>query len=382
MSIDEKHVNGSGLAYIWNLIIDRFVKKEEGKVLSSNDYSDDEKDKLSKIEPAANKTIVENVFSSISSSNALSANKGRELNDKIEELSELVNADEVYILDDDDVEGDIPDDAVIAVFTNEEADEIDLTDFYTKPEIDEIIIKADFKKGKSAYEVAVECGFDGTEEEWISSLKGDPFEFEDYTDDQLLLLKGDKGDQGDPFKFEDFTEDQLLLIKGEKGDPFEFEDFTEEQLELIKGDAGYTPERGKDYWTDEDIDSIKTYIEIKLSEFVEGAPEALKTIDALAAAIGDDPNFAVTVAGLIGKNSDLIKENERLIKENEKLIGEKANASDLSDVAKSGEYADLINPPLSLPANGGNSDTVDGLHFVVSNSAPTVDDRSVVTIVI
>lgn len=36
--------------------------------------------------------------------------------------------------------------------------------------------------GKSAYEIAVEYGFEGTEEEWLASLKGE---------------KGDKGDKGD-----------------------------------------------------------------------------------------------------------------------------------------------------------------------------------------
>ena len=36
--------------------------------------------------------------------------------------------------------------------------------------------------GKSAYEIAVEYGFEGSEEEWLASLKGE---------------KGDKGDKGD-----------------------------------------------------------------------------------------------------------------------------------------------------------------------------------------
>ncbi len=45
-------------------------------------------------------------------------------------------------------------------------------------------------------------------------------------------------------------------------------------------------------------------------------------------------------------------------------------------------YAKKSDIPSSLPANGGNSDTVDGLHFVVSSSVPTVDDRSIITFVI
>jgi len=60
----------------------------------------------------------------------------------------------------------------------------------------------DYEQGKSAYEVAVENGFIGTETEWLLSLKGE---------------KGDTGEQG------------LQGIQGEKGD---------------KGDKGDTGERG------------------------------------------------------------------------------------------------------------------------------------------
>ena len=56
--------------------------------------------------------------------------------------------------------------------------------------------------GKSAYEIAVENGFDGSEEEWLASLVGP---------------QGDTGEQGP---------------------------------------AGYTPVRGKDYWTEADKQEI------------------------------------------------------------------------------------------------------------------------------
>lgn len=60
----------------------------------------------------------------------------------------------------------------------------------------------------------------------------------------------------------------------------------------------------------------------------------------------------------------------------------------LATVATSGSYNDLSNKPTiptiptSLPANGGNADTVDGYHIVVSSTAPTVNDPNVITIVI
>lgn len=48
----------------------------------------------------------------------------------------------------------------------------------------------DANRGYSAYEVAVLNGFVGTEEEWLESLKGDPFTYEDFTEEQLAALHG------------------------------------------------------------------------------------------------------------------------------------------------------------------------------------------------
>lgn len=50
-------------------------------------------------------------------------------------------------------------------------------------------------QGRSAYEIAVANGFQGTEEEWLESLKGEP------------------GDKGDPFTFEDFTPEQIKELQ-------------------------------------------------------------------------------------------------------------------------------------------------------------------------
>lgn len=68
----------------------------------------------------------------------------------------------------------------------------------------EIVLPIVEGAGKSAYAIAVAHGFQGTEQEWLNSLRGP---------------KGDPGDKGDPFKFSDFTPEQLNAIKGKKGDP-------------------------------------------------------------------------------------------------------------------------------------------------------------------
>ena len=94
----------------------------------------------------------------------------------------------------------------------------------------------------------------------------------------------------------------------------------------------------------------KTEVDSKVAGLVDSAPEALNTLNELAAALGDDPNFATTMSTAIGK---------------------KANSADLAKVATSGSYNDLSNKPTiptSLPANGGNAATVGG--FTVGTNVP------------
>lgn len=43
--------------------------------------------------------------------------------------------------------------------------------------------------GKSAYQIAVENGYEGSEEEWLQSLKGEAFTYEDFTSEQLEEIK-------------------------------------------------------------------------------------------------------------------------------------------------------------------------------------------------
>ena len=52
-----------------------------------------------------------------------------------------------------------------------------------------------------AYEIALRNGFEGTVEEWLESMRGEP------------------GTPGDPFTYEDFTPEQLAALKGEQGIP-------------------------------------------------------------------------------------------------------------------------------------------------------------------
>lgn len=67
----------------------------------------------------------------------------------------------------------------------------------------------------SAYAIAVRHGFEGTEDEWLASLKGDPGEalrFEDLTDKQKNELKAPA------MKFNDLTDEEKEQLRGEPGD--------------------------------------------------------------------------------------------------------------------------------------------------------------------
>lgn len=154
-------------------------------------------------------------------------------------------------------------------------------DIYTKAEIEEKIATGEFKgkDGLSAYEVAVENGFDGTEEEWLISLKGQDGKngidgkdgqngqdgtngktayeiavtngFEGTEQEWLLSLKGEKGEQGIQGEKGiqgvkgDKGDTGERGLQGEKGEPFTYEDFTQEQLVSLKGEKGDKGDKGE-----------------------------------------------------------------------------------------------------------------------------------------
>lgn len=103
-----KYLDYDGLLYFWGKIKDKLnnkVDKVEGKDLSTNDYTTAEKEKLAGIASGANKTTVENVLTSTSAVNALSAAQGKVLKDLIDTKGngngDMTKA--VYDTDDDGV---------------------------------------------------------------------------------------------------------------------------------------------------------------------------------------------------------------------------------------------------------------------------------------
>ena len=159
-------------------------------------------------------------------------------------------------------------DALVDVYTELKVD-VNLEDYAKKEELDSLSkeVKAENDKikefidsvsAKSAYQVAVDNGFKGTEAEWLESLKGPKGEKGDSGLSAYMLAKkydgftgslpewfeslvgpqGPKGEKGDK------GEQGPRGEKGDKGEPFKYNDFTEEQLRDLIGPRGLQGEQG------------------------------------------------------------------------------------------------------------------------------------------
>lgn len=108
--------------------------------------------------------------------------------------------------------------------------------------------------GKSAYDIAVDNGFEGTEQEWLASLKG-PQGIQGETGPQgvqgiqgIQGIQGEKGDKGDKGDQGIQGEQGPQGVQGPKGadGTMTFEDLTEEQRESLRGPQGIQGPAGKD----------------------------------------------------------------------------------------------------------------------------------------
>jgi hypothetical protein len=91
--------------------------------------------------------------------------------------------------------------------------------------------------------------------------------------------------------------------------------------------------------------ATEAYVDTSVANLVDSAPTTLDTLNELAAALGDDANFATTVT-----NS----------------LANKADTSSLATVATSGDYNDLTNTPTTPTA-------VDQTANVLSGASPQID---------
>ena len=104
--------------------------------------------------------------------------------------------------------------------------------------------------GLSAYEVAVKNGFEGTEQEWLASLKGEPG------------AQGPAGADGKDGKDGEPGKDGADGKDGAPGEPGK---------DGADGKDGYTPLKGIDYYTDADKAEIVSAVLTALPSWEGGS---------------------------------------------------------------------------------------------------------------
>lgn len=144
--------------------------------------------------------------------------------------------------------------------------------------------------GLSAYEVAVANGFSGTQQQWLDSLVGAPgadgingtngldgANGQDGADSTVPGPKGDAGDQG-PSGVISVT--SPITNTGTS---------TEANIGIDLSA----------YYTSSQVDSA-------ISAIVDSAPSTLNTLNELAAALGNDANYAATISTALGNKQDKV----------------------------------------------------------------------------
>lgn len=130
----------------------------------------------------------------------------------------------------------------------------------------------------------------------------------------------------------------------------------------------------------------KEYVDTKVASLVESAPETLNTLNELAAALGDDPNFATTVSEAIGKRVEKVEgkglsENDYTTAEKNKLANIEAGAN--KTVVDSALSASSENPVQNKVVNAAIStlNTLVGDKTVSEQITSAVAQKSQVQII-
>ena len=116
--------------------------------------------------------------------------------------------------------------------------------------------------------------------------------------------------------------------------------------------------------------SVKAYVDAEVAGVVDSAPSALNTLNELAAALGDDANFATTTSSALGNRLRIDVNNQGL------TSTQKTNAATnlgLNTVATSGAYSDLSGTP-TIPSN--NNQLTNGAGFITDSNLTIVGDDS------
>lgn len=131
-------------------------------------------------------------------------------------------------------------------------------------------------------------------------------------------------------------------------------------------------------------DSVNSIVNDKISELVDSAPETLDTLNELAAALGDDPNFATTITNQIGSKQDSLVSGVNIKTINgASLLGEgnitiETPESGISDAPqdgslygrKNGQWSEVVIPTVPTKTSQLENDS----NFITSEQLPDVSD--------
>ena len=193
--------------------------------------------------------------------------------------------------------------------------------------------------GKSAYQSAVDAGFQGNEVQWVASLKGDKG---DAGAQGFQGVKGDKGDQG------------LPGAKGDKGD---------QGLQGLKGDQGFSA------------------YQVAANNGFVGTEQ--QWLDSLAGSGENNPYVSTQ------SNAAKVKAHAQATGEDAIAIGAGAKAQGTQSISigvgnnVSGNHSGAMGDPNIVSGNGsyvvGNNNTISGDNsFVLGNNVNTSAQKTVV----
>lgn len=276
----KKYLNEDGLLYLVQKIkswLSGKVDKVDGKGLSTNDYTTTEKNKLANIAAGANKTTVENSLTSTSTTNALSAAQGKVLDEKIKAINtnmeDLGAGDMLKSVYDTNNNGKVDDAEKLGG---------QLPSYYAKASdlqgVDMIATQANSRVQNLSQEM-----------QYFGECLGDMESLGTTSDNIVGAINEVKG--AIPTNNNQLTNGAGYIKGISKND--------------VTTALGFTP------YNSTNPSGYQTAAQVKASiEAVIGAaPDALNTLDELAAALGDDANFAATVTEELSKkvnSADLV----------------------------------------------------------------------------
>lgn len=314
----------TGLAHFWNQILARlnkFVPAETGKGLSSNDYTTEEKEKLAGIEAGANKTIVDTALSSTSTNPV----QNKVINTKLTTMQSDIDSK----ADGDHTHSELVN-GKASVVLNVDATTYDLSPQYITtylPESTTVYSYLGTSSNKWDHVYARNINLNGT-------------------DLQSTL---------------DSKVPSTRTVNGKA---------LNANITLSASDVGALPNTTQI----PSIDGLatETYVDNKVAGLVDSAPATLDTLNELAAALGDDPNFATTVATQIGTKVD--KVDGKGLSTNDYTNAEKTKLSGIAEGAEVNQNA-FSNVTIGSTTISADSKT-DTLTLVAGNNVTITPDAS------